>query len=116
MATVFLPLSALCLWILSRDAILADPPLIRAPHDLVYLTGGPAHVLSFAPFLAASAVALVRSGVLPKWIAVLGVAAAVPALPSAAAFLWEPAAFLLPLGRVLTYGWIFAISVDLLIS
>lgn len=112
-AAAFLMLSALCLWILAREETAAEPALVRALHDLTYLAGGPAHVAALAPFLGATALATHRSGVLPGWIAWLGLAAAVASLPAVVALLWEPAAFLLPVARLLTYAWIFAVSLAL---
>ena len=112
-AAAFLMLSALCLWLLGREATAAEPGLVRALHDLTYLAGGPAHVAAFAPFLGGTSVAVRRSRVLPGWIAWLGIAAAVPSLPAVVALLWEPAAYLLPVARLLTYAWIFAVSIAL---
>ncbi len=112
-AAAFLMLSALCMWVLTREATAAEPALVRALHDLVYLTGGPAPVASLAPFLGATAIAIRRSQVLPGWIAWLGMVAAVLSLPTLVALLWEPAAFLLPVARLLTYVWIFAVSLAL---
>jgi hypothetical protein len=112
-AAVFLMISALCLWLLGREATLENPALVRALHDLAYLAGGPAHVIAFAPFLGASSVAGLRSRVLPGWIAWLGIAAAATSLPTVGALLWEPAAYLLPIARLLTYAWIFAVSLAL---
>jgi hypothetical protein len=113
LAAAFLMVSALSLWILGRPATAEDPALVRALHDLTYLAGGPAHVVAFAPFLAASSVADLRSRVLPGWIARLGLAAAVLSLPALLALVWEPASYVLPVARLLTYGWIFAVSLAL---
>jgi hypothetical protein len=115
-SAAFLLLSALCLWVLSREATLADPALVRTLHDLVYLTGGPAHVAAFAPFLGALGIATVRSRVLPAWIGWIAVAAAILSLPSLAALLWQPAAYLLPIARLITYAWILVVSLALMVG
>lgn len=115
-AAAFLLLSALGLWVLGREATAAEPALVRALHDLVYLAGGPAHVVSFAAFLGPISVAARRSRVLPGWIAWLGGAAAALSLLSVTALLWEPAAYVLPLARLLTYAWIFAVGVALVLG
>ena len=43
---------------------------------------------------------------LPRWVALVGLAAAAVSILSITALLWEPATLLLPLGRVLSYIWI----------
>lgn len=112
-ATAFLQLSALCLWVLARPETVEVNALLHTMHDLAYLTGGPAHVLSFAPFAGASSLALLKGTVLPRWIVWAGLATAVLSILSVAALLWEPATLILPLGRLFAFVWIFFISVVL---
>src|SRR5262245_4580356 len=107
-------LNALLLWVLSRPTPAADPALLEAVHELVYLTGGPAHVLFLGLFLGAVSAALWRSAVLPGWVAWTGVAAATITSAGAFALVWEPATFLLPAGRGLGMLWMLATSVVLL--
>lgn len=90
--------------------------LLRAVHDLAYLAGGPGHVVAFAPFVAAASVAALRSGTLPAWIARLGLIAAVPSLLSALALVSEAAAYSLPLARMVTFAWIGAVSLVLVLG
>jgi hypothetical protein len=106
-------LNALLLWVLSRPTPAADPILVATAHELIYLTGGPAHVLFLGLFLGAVSIALWRSSVLPRWIAWTGAAAAVAATSSILALVWEPATLLLPVGRGLGMLWILATSVAL---
>jgi len=79
-------------------------------HDLVYLAGGPAHVLLLGLFLGAVSAALWRSAVLPDWIAWTGVAAAAVTTAGVFALAWEPATFLLPVGRGLGMLWMLETS------
>jgi hypothetical protein len=101
--------TALLLWILSR-AESGEPALVRAIHDLSYLTGGPVHVLTLGVFLGAVSAALWRRPVLSWWIILVGLAAALFSLASVAALLWTPATFVLPLGRGLAMLWILLTS------
>jgi hypothetical protein len=68
--------------------------VLATVHELTYLAGGPTHVLFLGLFLGA--VAAATAGVL--------------------ALLWEPATFLLPVGRGLGMLWILAISLVLLVG
>ena len=113
MAAVFTQLSALFLWVLARPVTVEEPALLGALHELAYLTGGPAHVLSFAPFIGASSITMWHRPVLARWLTWVGIAASVLSLLSVFALLWEPATLILPLGRVLAFVWIFTISVML---
>lgn len=113
LASAFAQLSALFLWVLARPTMGEDPALLRTMHDLAYLTGGPAHVLAFVPFIGASSIAFLNKPIVPRWINWMGVAAAVVSLLSLTALLWVPATLLLPLGRGLAFGWIFFVSLAL---
>jgi hypothetical protein len=110
LAATFLLLSALLLWTLGRAETEEDLPLLLALHDLAYLTGGPGHVLAFAAFIGASSAAALRLRALPRWLAWVGIATAAASLLTVTALLWEPAAFLLPFARTLTYLWIAVVS------
>jgi len=113
LAAAFMLLSALFSWVLARPATVETPALVRAIHDLAFLTGGPGHVLWFAAFVGASSVAALRTPILPGWIAWVGIVVAVISLLSVASLLLEPASYLLPLGRFSGFVWILAVSVVL---
>ena len=87
------------------DAI-ASAGGLHALHDLVYLTGGPAHVMTLGAFMAAVSLTAWRTGALPRWVAATGVAAGAISILSLAALLWDPASLVLPLGRGLGFLWI----------
>jgi len=107
-------LNALLLWVLSRPAPAADAALQGTLHELVYLAGGPAHILLLGLFLGAVSAAQWRSALLPSWIAWTGAAAAAVTTAGVLALLWEPATFLLPVGRGVGMLWMLATSVALL--
>jgi hypothetical protein len=110
-ASAFFMLSAIFVWALSRPSILESPPLLRTVHDLAYLAGGPAHVLAVAVFLGANSFGIFASEVLPDWIAWLGIAGAGVSALAVATMLWHPAAWILPLTRVLLAVWILSVCV-----
>jgi hypothetical protein len=112
LAAGFWLLSAMLLWVLARPWTPEQPNLVRAFHDLTYLVGGPAHVLTLGLFAAAGAVALPRDGI-PSGIRWAGLGGALVALLSVVALLVDPATLLLPIGRGLIMLWIAGISVGL---
>jgi hypothetical protein len=111
-ASAFFMLSGILVWALSRPAIIDSPPLLRTVHDLAYLAGGPAHVLAVAVFLAANSFAIFASDVIPGWIAWLGVAGAGVSGLAVVTMLWHPAAWILPITRLLLATWILSICVE----
>jgi uncharacterized membrane protein len=107
-------LTALLLWVAAQPETARDPSPLRLIHDLAYLTGGPAHVVTLGIFLGAVSVALRREDVLPGWITFLGQTAGILAVAALLALVAEPESLLLPLGRGLAMLWILATSVALL--
>jgi hypothetical protein len=111
-ASAFFLLSGILVWALSRPAIADSPPLLGALHDLAYLAGGPAHVLAVGLFLGANSFAIFATNVLPDWTAWLGVAGAGLAGLAVVTMLWDPAAWILPVTRVLLAAWILSVCVQ----
>lgn len=111
LASGALLLSGLLGWVLVRPATVAEPAVLRALHDLTFLTGGPAHVVSLGVFVGASSIVILGRSHLPRWLGWLGATAASLSLLSAASLLLLPATFLLPLGRLLAAVWIVALGV-----
>jgi hypothetical protein len=116
LAAGFWLLAALLLWALSQPEATEASGLLRTLHNLVYVSGGPAHVLTLGVFLGAITAAQWNSSQLPRWITWAGAAAALFSVVSVLALLWEPASLLLPLGRGLSMLWIFLVSVALLLA
>jgi hypothetical protein len=111
-ASAFVMVSAIFVWTLSRPATVESPPLVRALHDLAYLAGGPAHVLAIALFLGANSAAIFATDVLPEWVAWLGAAGAAVSALAVTTMLWQPAAWILPVTRVLLAAWILSVVVQ----
>jgi hypothetical protein len=81
----------------------------------VFVAGGPAHGVANGILIAASAVAARDTGLLGKAGARLGLASAVANLITPAYFRWEPAGWLIPIGRFSGYLHSGAIGVRLAI-
>jgi len=116
LAAGFWLLTALLLRALSLPEATEASGLLRTLHNLVYVTGGPAHVVTLGVFLGALAAAQWNATLLPRWITWIGAAAALLSMVAIFALLWEGASILLPLGRGLSLLWIFTVSVALLLT
>lgn len=115
MAAGFWLLTALLLWVLAEPEVTRAPGVLQVVHDLAYLTGGPGHVLSLGLCIGAVSAALWTGDVLPRWVLWVGAAAAILSLLSVTALLWDPATFILPLGRGLSLLWILVTSLAILV-
>lgn len=111
LAAGFWLLTAMVLWVLARPWTPEQPNLLRALHDLTYLLGGPAHVLTLGLFAAAGAVGLPRGDGAVGAIRWAGLAGAAVSLVSVVALLFDPATLLLPVGRGLVLLWITGASI-----
>src|SRR6266536_1822351 len=65
----------------------------------VFVSGGPIHGIGFGVLMAALALAGDRTGELPNPVVVAGLVSAGSSIASPLYFLWEPAGWLIPLGR-----------------
>ena len=101
-----LGLAGLLIWTLSRPVVTADPALVRALYFLVYLTGGPAHVVGLGLLVAGVAVPGLILGLLPRGLAWAGLVIAAVAESSALVLIWPGLSVLLPLGRVPALVWL----------
>jgi len=108
LASAFASLSALLQWTLSRPAVTDQPAVVRALHDVAFLTGGPAHVVALGLLLAGIAVPALIVGILPRWLAVIGLLLAVAAELSTLALVTPGFAVLLPLARFGAMAWLVA--------
>lgn len=108
LAAAFAALSALFQWTLSRPTTTSDPTVVRALHDLAFLTGGPAHVVALGLLLAGIAVPALIVGLLPRWLAVTGLVLAVVAEVSMLALLVPGFGVLLPVARFGGMAWLIA--------
>lgn len=115
LAAAFLLLSALLSWML----VLAAPGnlvLVATLRNLNFITGGAAHVASLGVFVGVASVSSFRKNLLPRWVSWLGIAAATLSLLSLASLTWFPATYLIPLGRLLSFIWVVAVSILLVLG
>jgi hypothetical protein len=103
-----LSLSGLLQWTLSRPAVRGDAPLVRALHDLAFLTGGPAHVVGLGLLIAGIAVPALILGLFPRTLAWVGLVIAAIAELSTIVLIWPSLAVLLPIARFPGLIWLVA--------
>jgi len=101
-----LGLSSLLLWTLSRPEVTSDGPLVRALYFLVFLTGGPAHVVLLGLLVAGIAVPGLMVGLLPKWLAWVGLVIAAIAEVTTLVLIWPGLDVLLPVARMSAMVWL----------
>ena len=106
LSAAMLTVSGLLAWVLSRPGARGDLPVVRALHDLSFLTGGVAHVVFLGLLIAGIAVPGLLLGLLPRPVAVAGLIIAAIAEIATAALLWDPAAVLLPIARFPGLVWL----------
>lgn len=103
-----LGLAGLLGWTLSWPEVSVDTGLVRALYLLVFLTGGPGHVVALGVLVAAMAA---PGGVLPGPLARTGLAIAVLAESAAGVLVWPALGVLLPIARVLALAWLVVTGV-----
>jgi hypothetical protein len=101
-----LGLSGLVAWTLSRPEVSTDDSLVRALYYLVFLTGGPAHVVTLGLLVAGMAVPSLILGLLPRPLAVAGLVIAVLAELTTLVLVWPVLGFLLPIARLGALIWL----------
>lgn len=107
-SAAFQLLSALLGWVGVRSATQASPALVRALHDLSFLTGGPGTVLGVG--LMIGSVALALPTVIPTWTRAVGLVLPVVAVLSLLCLVADQAAFLLPVARFLGMAWLLLVT------
>lgn len=84
-------------------AMLTDPTVdddrMLAMDRRRFAAGGPVHGVGFGVLTGVLGLAGLRTGELPRPVAITALAAGVPGVLSPLYFLWEPAAWLIPAGR-----------------
>ncbi|MDM3975153.1 hypothetical protein QRB36_13360 [Mycobacterium marseillense] len=103
-----LGLAGLIGWTLSWPEVSVDTGLVRALYLLVFLTGGPGHIVALGVLVAAMAA---PGGVLPRPLARIGLAIAVLAESAAGVLVWPALGVLLPIARVVTLAWLVVAGV-----
>lgn len=95
-------------WAMSWPEVSADTAVARALYLLVFLTGGPAHIVALGLLVAAMAA---PGGVLPGPLARAGLATAVLAESAAGVLIWPALGVLLPIARVVALTWLVVAGV-----
>ncbi|GEL20674.1 hypothetical protein [Pseudonocardia asaccharolytica] len=106
LSAAMLTLSALLAWVLARPAVRGEAPVVRALHDLSFLTGGVAHVVFLGLLIAGIAVPGLLLGLLPRPVAIAGLAIAAVAEIATVSLLLDGAGFLLPVARLSGLIWL----------
>jgi hypothetical protein len=101
-----LALCGLLVWTLSRPEVTADRALVRALYFLVFLTGGPGHVVVLGLLVAGVAVPSLILGLLPKTVAWAGLVIAAIAEVTALVLVWPLLMVLLPVARIPGLVWL----------
>lgn len=104
-----LALAGLVGWTLTRPEVSGDTALVRALYILVFLIGGPGHVVALGVLVAAMAAA----GLTPKPVARIGLAIAALAESATAVLMWTRLGVILPVARVLALGWLVVAGASL---
>lgn len=105
MAAGALGLAGLLAWTLSRPEVSADTSLVRALYLLVFLVGGPGHLVALGLLVAAMAVPSLILKLTPTPIARTGLAIVVLAESTTAVLVWPELGVLLPIARVAALLW-----------
>jgi hypothetical protein len=108
LAAAMLALSAMLSWVLSRPEVRTEAAVVRALQDLTFATGGTGHVVFLGLLVAGIAVPGLLANLLPRPLALTGLAIAVIAELSTLTFLISGAAILLPIARFTSLAWLTA--------
>lgn len=101
-----LGLTGLLGWTLSRPEVSADTALVRALYFLVFLIGGPAHIVALGLLVAGMAVPGLILGLMPKPVAWIGLAIAALAELTTLVLVWTGLGVILPLARLSALVWL----------
>ncbi len=101
-----LGLTGLLAWTLSRPEVSVDTALVRAVYLLVFLIGGPGHIVALGLLVAGMAVPGLILGLAPKPVAWAGLAIAALAELTTLVLVWPELGVILPIARVSALIWL----------
>jgi hypothetical protein len=101
-----LGLAGLFGWTLSRPEVTADAPLVVAIYFLVFLVGGPGHIVALGLLVAGIAVPSLILGLTPRPLAWAGLVIAVLAELTTLVLVWPQLGVILPIARVSALSWL----------
>ena len=107
-AAILLIGSACVTWVLSRPEVTTDTTLTQAFAYLAFVTGGVGYVVGLGLFVAGLAVPTLILGLLPRWLAWIGLLVAALSELSFLSMAVEPLQLLLPIGRFGGLAWLIA--------
>lgn len=106
-----LGLAGLLGWALSIPDVAANAAVVRALYLLVFLTGGPGHIVALG--LLVGAIAAPGKGLLPRPVARMGLATAALAELTTVVLIWPLLGVILPVARILALTWLMVAGVAL---
>jgi hypothetical protein len=101
-----LGLTGLLGWTLSRPEIGTDIALVRAVYYLVFLVGGPGHIVALGLLVAGMAVPCLVLGLTPRTVAWIGLVIAVLAELATLVLVWPEFGVILPIARISALVWL----------
>jgi hypothetical protein len=101
-----LGLTGLLAWTLSRPEVSADTALVRAIYFLVFLVGGPGHIVALGLLVAGMAVPSLILGMTPRPVAWIGLTIAALAELTTLVLVWPELGVILPIARVSALLWL----------
>ncbi|ORA20365.1 hypothetical protein [Mycobacterium arosiense] len=108
-----LGLAGLLGWALSMPDVAANAAVVRALYALVFLTGGPGHIVALGLLVGGIAAPGLTRALLPGPVARMGLATAVLAELATAVLIWPALGVILPIARVLALTWLMVAGVVL---
>lgn len=106
-----LGLAGLLGWALSIPDVAANAAVVRAIYLLVFLTGGPGHIVALG--LLVGAIAASGKGLLPRPVAWIGLGTAALAEATTVVLVWSALGVILPIARVLALTWLMVAGLAL---
>jgi hypothetical protein len=101
-----LGLAGLLAWTLSIPEVGSDAALVCALYYLVFLLGGPGHIVALGLLVAGMAVPCLILGLTPRPLAWIGLVAGVLAELTTLVLIWPQLGVLLPIARVAAVLWL----------
>jgi len=105
-ASVALATSAFAQWVLAQPGVADASGLAHALHLFSFAAGGPGFAVPFGLLIAGVAIVGGVQRFILRWLMWVGLVLAAIAELSVFAFVWMPAAFLLPIARFLGMFWL----------
>ena len=105
-----LGLAGLLAWTLSRPEVSADTASLRVVYLLVFLVGGPGHIVALGLLVAGMAVPSLILGLTPRPVAWIGLAIAALAELTTVVLAWPELGAILPIARVSALIWLVVVG------